>query len=175
MFQSTEILQFSLLKASMFSGNIFSPMGKLFLQKNKKIYIYQCEDRFALLPPPSNQFLNETSYFSTVDLIKHQCFTNGFHENTNQFRQANICFHQWKDLFTLLGNHFVNLIDFFSVTGSATILGNESINVFNNEKKNPPAGKLLLQKLIQVYCSGKVTLYYFETCLFQWQQKISLK
>ena len=113
MFQSTEILQFSLLKASMFSGNIFSPMGKLFLQKIKKIHIYQCEDRFALLPPPSNQFLNETNYFSTVDMIKHQCFTNDFHQNTNQFRQANICFHQWKDLFTLLGNHSVNLIDFF--------------------------------------------------------------
>ena len=55
---------------------------------------------------------------------------------------------------------------FFSVTGSATILGNESINFFNNEKKIPLVGELLLQKLIQVYCSGKVTLYYFETCLF---------
>ena len=55
---------------------------------------------------------------------------------------------------------------FFLVTGSATILGNESISFFNNEKKIPLVGELLLQKLIQVYCSGKVTLYYFETCLF---------
>ena len=55
---------------------------------------------------------------------------------------------------------------FISVNESATILGNESINVFNNEKKFPPAGKLLLQKLIQVYRSGKVTLHCFETCLF---------
>ena len=35
----------------------------------------------------------------------------------------------------------------FLGTGSTTILGTDDINVFTNEKKFPPAGKLLLQKI----------------------------
>ena len=36
---------------------------------------------------------------------------------------------------------------FFSVTGSATILGNERINFFNNEKKNPTSGRTVVTKI----------------------------
>ena len=54
----------------------------------------------------------------------------------------------------------------FLVTGSTIILGTESINVFTNEKIFQPAGKPLLQKIMEAYYSRKIALYYFKTCLF---------
>ena len=54
----------------------------------------------------------------------------------------------------------------FLVFGITTILGTESINVFTNEKIFQPAGKPLLQKIIQAYYSRKIALHDFRTCLF---------